>query len=212
MQDLVMPALASIGLAAIGGYLLGSIPFGVILTRAAGAGDVRNIGSGNIGATNVLRTGRKDLAVATLVLDAGKGAVAFLVARWLLGSDVAAAIAGGAAFLGHLFPAWLGFKGGKGVATFFGLLLAACWPLGLLAALIWLVVAFTARISSLAALTAAALTPVLAILPLSLPGMPVAPPILLMTVVMAVAIYITHRENIGRLLKGAEPRIGAKKA
>lgn len=207
-----MPALASIGLAAIGGYLLGSIPFGVILTRAAGAGDVRNIGSGNIGATNVLRTGRKDLAVATLVLDAGKGAVAFLVARWLLGSDVAAAIAGGAAFLGHLFPAWLGFKGGKGVATFFGLLLAACWPLGLLAALIWLVVAFTARISSLAALTAAALTPVLAILPLSLPGMPVAPPILLMTVVMAVAIYITHRENIGRLLKGAEPRIGAKKA
>ncbi|RZJ85290.1 MAG: glycerol-3-phosphate 1-O-acyltransferase, partial [Brevundimonas sp.] len=205
-----MPALASIGLAAIGGYLLGSIPFGVILTRAAGAGDVRNIGSGNIGATNVLRTGRKDLAVATLVLDAGKGAVAFLVARWLLGSDAAAAIAGGAAFLGHLFPVWLGFKGGKGVATFFGLLLAACWPLGLLAALIWLAVAFTLRISSLAALTAAALTPVLAILPLSLPGMPVAPPILLMTVVMAVAIYITHRENIGRLLKGAEPRIGAK--
>ncbi|RZJ86502.1 MAG: glycerol-3-phosphate acyltransferase, partial [Brevundimonas sp.] len=151
-------------------------------------------------------------AVATLVLDAGKGAVAFLVARWLLGSDAAAAIAGGAAFLGHLFPVWLGFKGGKGVATFFGLLLAACWPLGLLAAVIWLAVAFTVRISSLAALTAAALTPVLAILPLSLPGMPVAPPILLMTVVMAAAIYITHRENIGRLLKGAEPRIGAKKA
>ena len=207
-----MPALAAIGLAAIGGYLLGSIPFGVILTRAAGAGDVRNIGSGNIGATNVLRTGRKDLAAATLILDAGKGAVAFLLARWLFGTDAAAAIAGGAAFLGHLFPVWLGFKGGKGVATFFGLLLAACWPLGLLAALIWLAVAFTLRISSLAALTAAALTPVLAILPLSLPGMPVAAPILLMTVVMAVAIYITHRENIGRLLKGAEPRIGGNKA
>jgi glycerol-3-phosphate acyltransferase PlsY len=212
VQDLVMPALAAIGLAAVGGYLLGSIPFGVILTRAAGAGDVRNIGSGNIGATNVLRTGRKDLAAATLILDAGKGAAAFLLARWLLGSDAAAAIAGGAAFLGHLFPVWLGFKGGKGVATFFGLLLAACWPLGLLAALIWLAVAFTLRLSSLSALTAAALTPVLAILPLPVPGMPVAAPILVMTVVMAVAIHITHRENIGRLLKGAEPRIGAPKA
>ena len=207
-----MPALAAIGLAAIGGYLLGSIPFGVIITRAGGAGDVRQIGSGNIGATNVLRTGRKDLAAATLLLDAGKGAVAFLLARWLLGSDAAAAIAGGAAFLGHLFPVWLGFKGGKGVATFYGLLLAACWPLGVMAALIWLAVAFLLRISSLSALTAAALTPFLALLPLPFPGLPVSAPILVMTVVMAVAIYITHRENIARLLKGMEPRIGAKKA
>ena len=125
MQDLAGPALLTLGLVAVGGYLLGSIPFGVVLTRAAGAGDVRNIGSGNIGATNVLRTGRKDLAVATLILDAGKGAVALLIARHLLGSDAAGAIAGGAAFLGHLFPVWLGFKGGKGVATFFGLILAA---------------------------------------------------------------------------------------
>ena len=148
MQDLAGPALLTLGLVAIGGYLLGSIPFGVILTRAAGAGDVRNIGSGNIGATNVLRTGRKDLAIATLVLDAGKGAVALLIARYLFG-ETAGAIAGGAAFMGHLFPVWLGFKGGKGVATFFGLILAACWPLGLLAAATWLIVAFALRYSCL---------------------------------------------------------------
>src|SRR5690606_40465934 len=120
--------------------------------RAAGAGEVRRIGSGNIGATNVLRTGRKDLALATLVLDAGKGAAALLIARWLFGNDVAAVIAGGAAFLGHLFPVWLGFKGGKGVSTFFGLILAAAWPLGLMAAATWLIVAFALRYSSLAAL------------------------------------------------------------
>ena len=164
MQELAAPALLTLGLVAIGGYLLGSIPFGVILTRAAGAGDVRNIGSGNIGATNVLRTGRKDLAIATLILDAGKGAVALLIARYLFGSEAAGAIAGGAAFMGHLFPVWLGFKGGKGVATFFGLILAACWPLGLRAAATWLIVAFPLRYSSLAALVAAALTPLYACL------------------------------------------------
>lgn len=211
MQDLAGPALLTLGLVAIGGYLLGSIPFGVILTRAAGAGDVRNIGSGNIGATNVLRTGRKDLAVATLILDAGKGAVALLIARYLFG-EVAGAIAGGAAFMGHLFPVWLGFKGGKGVATFFGLILAACWPLGLLAAATWLIVAFALRYSSLAALVAAALTPLYALLPLPMLGLPAPAPILILAIFTAVLIYIRHHENIARLLKGAEPKIGAKKA
>ncbi len=211
MQDLAGPALLTLGLVAIGGYLLGSIPFGVILTRAAGAGDVRNIGSGNIGATNVLRTGRKDLAIATLILDAGKGAVALLIARYLFG-EAAGAIAGGAAFMGHLFPVWLGFKGGKGVATFFGLILAACWPLGLLAAATWLIVAFALRYSSLAALVAAALTPLYALLPLPMLGLPAPAPILILAIFTAVLIYIRHHENIARLLKGAEPKIGAKKA
>ncbi|WEK59116.1 MAG: glycerol-3-phosphate 1-O-acyltransferase PlsY [Candidatus Brevundimonas phytovorans] len=211
MQDLAAPALLTLGLVAIGGYLLGSIPFGVILTRAAGAGDVRNIGSGNIGATNVLRTGRKDLAIATLILDAGKGAVALLIARYLFG-EVAGAIAGGAAFMGHLFPVWLGFKGGKGVATFFGLILAACWPLGLMAAATWLIVAFALRYSSLAALVAAAATPFYALLPLSMLNLPAPAPILILAIFTAVLIYIRHHENIARLLKGAEPKIGAKKA
>lgn len=210
MQDLAGPALLTLGLVAIGGYLLGSIPFGVILTRAAGAGDVRNIGSGNIGATNVLRTGRKDLAIATLILDAGKGAVALLIARHLFG-EAAGAIAGGFAFLGHLFPVWLGFKGGKGVATFFGLILAACWPLGLMAAATWLMVAFALRYSSLAALVAAALTPMYALLPLSMLGLPAPASILILAVFTAVLIFIRHHENIARLLKGVEPKIGAKK-
>ncbi|MGH7026825.1 glycerol-3-phosphate 1-O-acyltransferase PlsY [Brevundimonas sp.] len=212
MQDLAAPALLTLGLVAIGGYLLGSIPFGVILTRAAGAGDVRKIGSGNIGATNVLRTGRKDLAIATLILDAGKGAVALLIARHLFGGEAAGAIAGGAAFMGHLFPVWLGFKGGKGVATFFGLILAACWPLGLMAAATWLIVAFALRYSSLAALIAAAAAPLYALLPLPMLGLPAPAPILILAVFTAVLIYIRHHENIGRLLKGAEPKIGAKKA
>ena len=211
MQDLVAPALGTIALVVVGGYLLGSIPFGVVITRAAGAGDVRNIGSGNIGATNVLRTGRKDLALATLLLDAAKGAVALLIARWMFDSGVAGAIAGGAAFFGHLFPVWLKFKGGKGVATFFGLLIAAHWPLGLMAGATWLIVAFVLRYSSLAALIAAALAPVYALLPLPGAGLPVAQPILILSIVTAVLIWIRHHENIGRLLKGAEPRIGAKK-
>lgn len=212
MQDLAGAALVTLGLTAIAGYLLGSIPFGVVLTRAAGAGDVRGIGSGNIGATNVLRTGRKDLALATLVLDAGKGAAALLLARHLLGSEAAGAVAGGAAFLGHLFPVWLGFKGGKGVATFFGLLLAAAWPLGLLAAATWLITAFLFRFSSLAALVAAAAAPFYALAPLPALGLPVAAPILVLAVFTAVLIYVRHHENIGRLLRGQEPRIGAKKA
>lgn len=212
MQDLVAPALGTLGLVAVGGYLLGSIPFGVILTRAAGAGDVRSIGSGNIGATNVLRTGRKDLALATLLLDAGKGAAALLIARYLFNSEVAGAIAGGAAFLGHLFPVWLGFKGGKGVATFFGLILAACWPLGLMAAATWLLTALLFRISSLGALVASAATPLYALLPLAALSLPAPAPVFVLSIFTAVLIYIRHHENIARLLKGQEPRIGAKKA
>ena len=212
MQDLAAPAAATFGLVTLAGYLLGSIPFGVLLTRAFGAGDVRNIGSGNIGATNVLRTGRKDLAIATLVLDAGKGAVALLLARYLLNSDLAGALAGGAAFLGHLYPVWLKFKGGKGVATFYGLMLAAHWPLGLIAAAIWLASAFAFRISSLAALISSALTPIIAIMSVQALGLPVSKPIYLLSIFAAVLIWFRHHENIGRLIKGQEPRIGAKKA
>jgi len=212
LQDLVGPALGTLALVAVGGYLLGSIPFGVILTRAAGAGDVRNIGSGNIGATNVLRTGRKDLAIATLLLDAGKGAVALLIARELFDSEVAGAIAGGAAFLGHLFPVWLGFKGGKGVATFFGLLIAAAWPLGLLAGATWLIVAALFRISSLAALVSSAAAPLYALLPLAAIGLPAPAPIFLLAIFTAALIWVRHHQNISRLLKGTEPRIGAGKA
>ncbi len=212
MQDLVGPALGTLALAAVGGYLLGSIPFGVILTRLATGEDVRSIGSGNIGATNVLRTGRKDLALATLILDAGKGAAAFLLAQALFpGVPAIAAIAGGAAFLGHLFPVWLGFKGGKGVATFFGLLIAAAWPLGLMAAATWLLVAVLFRMSSLAALVAAVAAPLLALLPLPLMGLPASGPVLALSVATAILIWLRHHENIARILKGTEPRIGAKK-
>ena len=212
-----MPFSAVLALMAVGGYLLGSIPFGVILTKAFGAGDVRNIGSGNIGATNVLRTGRKDLAIATLILDAGKGAAALLIAKYLLGglsehAQIASAVAGGAAFLGHLFPVWLKFKGGKGVATFFGLMLAAWWPLGLLAAAVWLLIAGLTRLSSLAALVAAAASPLIGLLPVEALGLPAPRPVLLLAAFTAVLIWIRHHQNIGRLLKGAEPRIGAKTA
>ena len=212
MQDLVGPALGTLALVAAGGYLLGSIPFGVILTRAAGAGDVRQIGSGNIGATNVLRTGRKDLAIATLLLDAGKGAAALLIARALFDSEVAGAIAGGAAFLGHLFPVWLGFKGGKGVATFFGLLIAAAWPLGLLAGATWLLMAALFRISSLSALIASAAAPLYALLPLAALGLPAPQPVFVLAIFTGVLIWVRHHQNIARLLKGTEPRIGAGKA
>lgn len=212
MQDLVGPALGTLALVAAGGYLLGSIPFGVILTRVVTGQDVRAIGSGNIGATNVLRTGRKDLAIATLLLDAGKGAVALLIARHLFDNEAAGAIAGGAAFLGHLFPVWLGFKGGKGVATFFGLLIAAAWPLGLLAGATWLIVAALFRISSLAALVSSAAAPLYALLPLAALGLPAPAPIFVLAIFTGVLIWVRHHQNIGRLLKGTEPRIGAGKA
>jgi glycerol-3-phosphate acyltransferase PlsY len=212
LQDLVGPALGTVALVAAGGYLLGSIPFGVILTRLATGEDVRSIGSGNIGATNVLRTGRKDLAFATLLLDAGKGAAAYLIARALFPEVPAlAAIAGGAAFIGHLFPVWLGFKGGKGVATFFGLLLAAAWPLGLLAGATWLIVAALFRMSSLAALVAAIAAPIYALLPVEALGLPTSGSVFVLSLVTAALIWVRHHENIARILKGAEPRIGAKK-
>ena len=189
----------------------------MILTRLGGAGDVRSIGSGNIGATNVLRTGRKDLAIATLLLDAGKGAAALLLAKALMGgaspnAEIAGAVAGGAAFLGHLFPVWLKFKGGKGVATFFGLMLAAWWPLGLVAAAIWLLTAALLRMSSLAALVASAATPLVGLMPLAVLKLPAPQPIVALSVFTAVLIWVRHHENIARLLKGVEPRIGAKSA
>jgi acyl phosphate:glycerol-3-phosphate acyltransferase len=197
--------------AVVGGYLLGSIPFGILATKLGGAGDLRAIGSGNIGATNVLRTGRKDLALITLVGDGGKGALAVLVA-WLITRDgtteaqaLLTALAGGSAFLGHLFPVWLKFKGGKGVATFFGTLLAAAWPVGLAAGATWIAMAFLFRISSLSALTAAALAPIY----VYVFGWP--DPIAALALFMGVLIYIRHHENIRRLLKGQEPRIGGKK-
>lgn len=192
-----------LALASVLGYLLGSIPFGIVMARLFGLGDLRHVGSGNIGATNVLRTGNKPAAFLTLVLDAGKGAVAVLVARVLLGED-AAQLAGFAAFLGHCFPVFLGFKGGKGVATFLGTLLALAWPIGLAACAIWAITAAIFRISSLAALVAAGLSPVVAILL----GQPQAT---LFCTALAVLIFIRHHENIARLIKGAEPRIGSKR-
>ncbi|MCZ8195203.1 MAG: glycerol-3-phosphate 1-O-acyltransferase PlsY [Brevundimonas sp.] len=212
MQDLAALAYLTPGLAAGGGYLLGSVPFGVVLTRLGGAVDVRQIGSGNIGATNVLRTGRKDLALATLLLDAGKGAAALLIARALFDTEAMAAVAGGFAFLGHLFPVWLGFRGGKGVATFFGLLLAAAWPLGLVAGATWLLTVAVTRISSTGALAAAALTPVWAAWVLPALGVPVSPSVLVLSILTGVLIYLRHGENIARLMAGGEPRIGAREA
>ena len=212
MQDLAGSAVLTLLLAALGGYLLGSIPFGVLLTRAAGAGDVRKIGSGNIGATNGLRTGRKDLALATLILDAGKGAGALLIARAITGNDAIAAIAGGAAFLGHLYPVWLGFKGGKGVATFFGLMLAAAWPRGLVAAAVWLLTAAVFRISSLSALVATLVTPVLALMPIAVLTLPTSNSVFLLALAAMALIWLRHFDNIIRLIKGKEPRIGTKSA
>ncbi|MGN6425108.1 MAG: glycerol-3-phosphate 1-O-acyltransferase PlsY [Asticcacaulis sp.] len=200
-------------LAVIGGYLLGSIPFGYIAAKSAGI-DIRSVGSGNIGATNVLRTGRKDLALLTFVGDTGKGAAAVgLACLLLLGVDqetrnAGMALAGAAAFLGHLYPVWLKFKGGKGVATFLGTLFAACWPMGLIAGALWLLTAFTLRISSLSALVAAALVVPVSLL---LPFVDPAYPFVGMALFMAVLIYIRHRSNIARLLKGEEPKIGKKK-
>lgn len=183
------------------GYLLGSVPFGVLLTQALGLGDLRRIGSGNIGATNVLRTGNKGAALATLLLDGGKGAAAVLLARWL-GGESAALVAGGAAFLGHLYPVWLGFRGGKGVATFLGTAIALAWPLGLGLCGIWLLTAALSRISSLSALVAAAVAPVMALL-MGNGGLAAT------MLFMATLIFLRHHENIARLRAGTEPRIGA---
>ena len=197
-----MPPESYILLGTLLGYLLGSIPFGLLLTRAAGLGDIRAIGSGSIGATNVLRTGRKGLAGATLLLDGLKGAAAVLIALWLAGHD-AALWAGFGAILGHLFPVWLGFHGGKGVATGYGVLIAVAWPVGLGAGAIWLVVAKLARISSLAGLVSFAAAPILAAL-LADSG------VVKLALAIAVLVFIRHHANIRRLLAGTELRIGTK--
>ena len=186
-------------LAVILGYLSGSIPFGLLFTRWAGLGDVRAIGSGNIGATNVLRTGNKKLAALTLLADAVKGTIPILVMK-ALGGESAGLIAGLAAFAGHLFPVWLGFKGGKGVATNIGILFGLYWPLGLIFLAVWLAMAFLFRMSSLSALTASALSPLWA----WLLGKPT---LVLALLLIGLLIWIMHRANIARLLKGEEAKI-----
>lgn len=183
-------------------YLLGSIPFGLLITRLFGLGDLRGIGSGNIGATNVLRTGNRLAAFLTLLGDVGKGAVAVILARLLVG-EFAGLVAGAAAFIGHCFPIYLRFRGGKGVATFLGTVLALAWPLGLAVCATWIVTAGLSRISSLAALLAAAMSPLYA---LALGAEALAVTLALMSVM----IFIRHRANIERLIAGTEPRIGKK--
>lgn len=184
------------------GYLLGSIPFGLLVTRAFGLGDIRKTGSGNIGATNVLRTGNRWAAALTLILDGAKGAAAVLIAREL-GGDLPAMWGAFASFVGHLFPVWLDFKGGKGVATFLGVIVGLSWPVGLMACATWLGAAVLWRISSLSALIAAAATPVYLAFwhQYYFAGL---------ATVMALMIVTKHRENIRRLIKGTEPRIGAR--
>ncbi len=189
------------------GYLLGSIPFGLILTKLAGLGDVRTIGSGNIGATNVLRTGNKKLAALTLLLDALKGTAAVIVGHWIGAQGgvaiLASLIAGLGAFLGHLFPVWLGFKGGKGVATYIGVMLGGAWKLALAFCAIWLAVAFITRYSSLSALTAAIATPIIA-------WFLDSPALGILAAIMSALLLWKHRTNIARLMSGEEPKIGAK--
>lgn len=194
--------VTTLALWAVVGYGLGSIPFGMIIAHVMGLGNLRTIGSGNIGATNVLRTGNKLAAFLTLVLDGGKGAVAVLIARQMAEAD-AVQLAAFAAFLGHCFPIWLRFKGGKGVATFLGVLLAIAWPVGLAACGTWLITAIVMRISSLSALVAAALSGVWAVVfgLSSLVGLCLG---------LAVLIFYRHRANITRLMQGSEPRIGKK--
>jgi glycerol-3-phosphate acyltransferase PlsY len=190
------------GVAAFGfGYLAGSIPFGLVITRLAGMEDIRGIGSGNIGATNVLRTGRKELAAATLVCDALKGTLAVLATRYVTGAELAL-VAGFGAFLGHLFPVWLRFRGGKGVATFIGLLLAFAWPIVIGYGAVWLAVAYLTRYSSLAALAACTATPLL----LWLFGYPEPAELFAL---LAIIVWISHRANIARLIAGTETKIGA---
>jgi glycerol-3-phosphate acyltransferase PlsY len=186
-------------LAVVLGYLSGSIPFGLLFTRWAGLGDVRSIGSGNIGATNVLRTGNRKIAALTLLADAVKGTVPILVMR-ALGGETAGLVAGLAAFAGHLFPVWLGFRGGKGVATNIGILFGLYWPLGLIFLAVWLAIAFLFRISSLSALTASALSPLCAWL-LGKPSF------VLPLVIIGALIWVMHRANIARLVKGQEAKI-----
>jgi len=187
-----------------GGYLLGSLPFGVILTRLAGQGDLRKSGSGNIGATNVLRTGNKGLALATLLLDGGKGALSAGLAGLAFHNQTLLYIAGGAAFIGHLYPVFLKFRGGKGVATFLGILLAINWPLGLGCCLTWAVMSAIFRISSLSALITAALSPIYSLFIIGDSGLAI------FTGLLCIMIFIRHKDNISRLIAGTEPGIGKK--
>lgn len=201
MPDIVTPT-GILVIWALVGYLLGSIPFGMIVARIMGLGNLREIGSGNIGATNVLRTGNKKAAAMTLMFDAGKGAAIVLLARAMAAEDVAQ-LAGLAAFLGHCFPIWLKFRGGKGVATYFGLLLALSPFVGMIAGGIWLVTAFVSRQSSLAALLAAGWTPIVVTFSVDWN-------LFLLTIVLGILIYVRHAKNIGRLRRGEEPKIGQK--
>ncbi len=187
-------------IALVGGYLIGSIPFGLLLTQAAGLGDIRSIGSGSIGATNVLRTGKKGLAAATLLLDALKGVAAVLLARWVLG-DEQALVAGVAAVLGHTLPVWLGFRGGKGVATALGVSLAAMWPVALACGAVWLVMAKLTKMSSASSLTAVIAAPVLALVLVDSEHA-------IFALLVAALVVWRHDSNIRRLLAGTEPKIG----
>jgi glycerol-3-phosphate acyltransferase PlsY len=202
MDAVLSSPLVSNAGALLFGYLCGSIPFGVILTRLAGTQDLRSVGSGNIGATNVLRTGHKALAAATLIGDMLKGTAAVLIVLWLCNRNLAMA-AGLGAFIGHLFPVWLRFKGGKGVATYIGILLGLAWPAALAFCAIWLAVAAITRYSSLAALIASAATP--AVLLATSSGLE---PVLF--ALLTVILWIKHRDNIARLMQGTEGKIGQK--
>ncbi len=195
----MIDSLALIGFA-LGSYLLGSVPFGIVVMKAMGLGDPRAIGSGNIGATNVLRTGSKVAGGTTLLLDALKGLVPVLLGRWLFG-DGGALLGGVAAFLGHLFPIWLGFKGGKGVATFFGVIFGLAWPVGVLTGAIWLGVARLSKMSSAGALVASAASPFLGLI-FGAPGTFYA------LALIAALIWIRHGANIKRIMAGSEPKIG----
>jgi len=198
----IVSSLPTLALVAVLAYLLGAVPFGIVMARLFGLGDLRQIGSGNIGATNVLRTGNKVAAVLTLVLDAGKGGIAVLVARAAVGED-AAQLAGLAAFAGHIYPVYLKFHGGKGVATFLGTLLALAWPVGLLTCASWLIVALVSRYSSLSALIAAAISPLFMLY--TGHGTMMA-----LGVILTTLIYLRHWENITRLKAGTETKIGKK--
>jgi len=201
MLPVIEHSILNIFLIAITGYLIGSIPFGIIIVKIMGLGNLRNIGSGNIGATNVLRTGNKLAAILTLIFDLSKGAVVVILAR-LLFDDSAAQIAGLASFLGHCFPVWLGFKGGKGVATFIGITLALYWPAGILTCLTWILIAYISRISSLSAL----LSSISSIVWIWICGMPNATFIM---IILTIFIWVRHKENIKRIVKNTEPRINS---
>lgn len=202
------------GLACLVGYLLGSIPFGLVITRLGGLGDIRTIGSGNIGATNVLRTGRKDLALATFLLDSGKAGIAALIFHFVAAkfnpglNPPIALLAGAFALVGHCFPVWLGFKGGKGVATYAGLLFASVWMLGVFAAISWLAIALIFRRSSLAALVTAVLVPIVAWGEFW--GTPYQPSEVIILALLTLLVLWRHKTNIARILDGTEPKIGQK--